>query len=410
MATDIKLDDDKVTVEGRLALITDLDIDEPKRRGGKPGDRRRALVHWEGDKLVVNFDKDYTGGVEIHGGDGPVQITSRTAGVQVDGKLQVKSAVQVDGDIRVAGAAQVDGAVKVAGSVQMDGRVKILGPDLEIDAKERRGTGGGDRRRALVHAPGDKLLLNWGSDYTGGVHINGGPSGGVQIHGGPSGVQLHGKVNVSGPLVVGVRVFSPSITTVDKEPRVSQFKEEAVDLGKEIEALRDAILSLKEETEALRIRSTVTAQASHYTQDGWRFCRKCAGLSYAPNRARSVCKADKGTHDVEGSAYVLFVKQSRYGGQAGWEWCHKCQLLGHGSAPLSGHCPAGGAHDRSRSPGYLVWHPGVSGGASREFNAQDGWRWCGLCFGLVHGQGACAAPGAPNGQHTFGDTSYHLQW
>lgn len=52
------------------------------------------------------------------------------------------------------------------------GTLDIAAADVEISVPERRG-GAMGRRRALVHGPGDQLVLNWSSDYTGGVRIEG---------------------------------------------------------------------------------------------------------------------------------------------------------------------------------------------------------------------------------------------
>lgn len=43
---------------------TDVLLDSPARKGGRPG-LRRALVHDHNDSLTLNYNKDYTGGVTI---------------------------------------------------------------------------------------------------------------------------------------------------------------------------------------------------------------------------------------------------------------------------------------------------------------------------------------------------------
>ena len=56
----------------------------------------------------------------------------------------------------------------------LDGRVvEVAGSDLMLDAAERRGPGGGNHRRALVHDTGDGLTLNYNGDYPGGVTVSG---------------------------------------------------------------------------------------------------------------------------------------------------------------------------------------------------------------------------------------------
>jgi len=46
---------------------TDIILDNKARRGGKGGSARRALVHDFGDKLTINYEGDYKGGVKING-------------------------------------------------------------------------------------------------------------------------------------------------------------------------------------------------------------------------------------------------------------------------------------------------------------------------------------------------------
>lgn len=71
MATDIKLDDnnaDWVTIEAAViaAKASDLILEAASRRSTKGGRFRRALVHGEGDSLIVNFNSDYPGGAQIN--------------------------------------------------------------------------------------------------------------------------------------------------------------------------------------------------------------------------------------------------------------------------------------------------------------------------------------------------------
>ena len=53
------------------------------------------------------------------------------------------------------------------------GHVKFTGPDIWLDNSSRRGGAVGICRRALVHSNNDVLTINYGSDYTGGVNIQG---------------------------------------------------------------------------------------------------------------------------------------------------------------------------------------------------------------------------------------------
>jgi hypothetical protein len=257
--------------------------------------------------------------------------------------------------------------------------LEIKGADLLIDLAERRGGAGGAQRRALVHGPGDVLTVNWARDYSGGV-------------------QVHGKVSAPDGLSVPIKGLGLEMANV----------------GDELYKLRSEMMALREQLEDLQIRSTITAEARHYTQGGWSSCDRCAHLTFAPNQARGVCPADKRQHGVDkGARYTLFVNKSRYAAQAGWGWCHKCQGMTHGTEPLSGHCPAGGTHDRSRSPSYLLWAPEVvqSGADAKDFKSQEGWRKCSRCQGLFLGAMTSVCPAPGGGAHNgAGSWNYHLQW
>ena len=65
---DIKLAGVLLTLEGNTVKLAapDLQIDHQPRRVSQTGSRR-ALVHGFNDKLVINFNKDYPGGVTIRG-------------------------------------------------------------------------------------------------------------------------------------------------------------------------------------------------------------------------------------------------------------------------------------------------------------------------------------------------------
>jgi hypothetical protein len=53
------------------------------------------------------------------------------------------------------------------------GVVKMTAWDVLVDSPIRRGTAGGEVRRALVHSGNDSLTINFDNDYTGGLFING---------------------------------------------------------------------------------------------------------------------------------------------------------------------------------------------------------------------------------------------
>lgn len=51
--------------------------------------------------------------------------------------------------------------------------LKTTAADLMIDSAPRRGGAGGPFRRALVHGPGDVLVVDFAGDYTGGTAVHG---------------------------------------------------------------------------------------------------------------------------------------------------------------------------------------------------------------------------------------------
>lgn len=152
MVSDIILEEEKVVVEGNLELeqiiaknnqlkvkCWDFILDWPDNRKGL-AQFRRALVHQNGDKLVINYGGDYSAGIKLDG-----------KGVEIPGPLNV-------GEITA-----------------INNQLVVHGWDLVLDAKERRAAGSDPKgmRRAFVHDTGDKLTLNWGKDFPGGVKIDG---------------------------------------------------------------------------------------------------------------------------------------------------------------------------------------------------------------------------------------------
>ena len=127
--SDLKFDGDWVIVEGTWLKVRTLDImlDAPSRRLNNSG-HRRALVHNYGDKLTINYNKDYPGGVNIQGELSVEKIKSHRLVLNVE--------------------------------------------DVVVDSPHRRSNSTG-YRRALVHDYNDGLTINWASDYPGGVTIKG---------------------------------------------------------------------------------------------------------------------------------------------------------------------------------------------------------------------------------------------
>ncbi len=116
-----------LTVRGGGILNADthsFQLDNPARRSGKRTTQVGTLVHEYGDKLFINAMGNYKGGVTIW-------------------------------DLTVRGG----------GILDIDTHTFIM------DCKPRRTKSEGSRR-ALVHDNDDKLVINYGADYPGGVEIN----------------------------------------------------------------------------------------------------------------------------------------------------------------------------------------------------------------------------------------------
>ena len=134
-------------------------------------------------------------------------------------------------------------------------------------------------------------------------------------------------------------------------------------------------------------------------QKGWRYCKKCEVLFYAP--AGTACPAG-GAHDGSASGCYLPFTAGEGGSQDRWRWCKRCGAMFH-SAGGAGRCPVGGDHDASGSGQY--W---ISTGTPQT-PAQIGWRSCRNCQALFWGggsQGVC-----PNGgkHDSDGSSTYGLR-
>lgn len=90
---------------------------------------------------------------------------------------------------------------------------------------------------------------------------------------------------------------------------------------------------------------------------GFRWCRKCQGLSiatFAPCMHAGIPGIPP-SHEYDGSGdYALAVNDADAPGQAGWKICKKCHGLNF--APSPGSCAAGGDHDNSDPDTFTVVH------------------------------------------------------
>jgi hypothetical protein len=148
-------------------------------------------------------------------------------------------------------------------------------------------------------------------------------------------------------------------------------------------------------------------------QNGWRLCRKCAGMFFGWSLVSpkfgdvplppfaGTCAAG-GLHDQSGSGDYWLATNSPFDpGQPLWRRCNKCACMfyaGHGA----GRCPAGGGHDSYASGDYsIMQNVGTSAG-------QNNWRWCNKCQGLFFGgwsgSGVCPAPSRIRGKHGHDQT------
>jgi len=135
--------------------------------------------------------------------------------------------------------------------------------------------------------------------------------------------------------------------------------------------------------------------AANFEQDNWRWCNKCQGLAFAGNSSPGTCPAGQ-SHDHSGSGNYRLVQNTPVllpSSQDNWRWCNKCQGLSFGGSSSSGTCPAGGTHDHAGSGNHdLIQNTSVS-----IPETQDNWRWCNKCQGLSYGgsssSGTCPAGG-----------------
>jgi hypothetical protein len=134
MSGDVKLDGDWVILEGKWARVQtwDLMLDAPDRRTNAAG-VRRAMVHAFGDRLILNFARDYPGGVEIQG---PLSLET----------VEVSNTLKVHGDLSLstADASQV----KIGGrrlacreAAGTPAERTLLGDEGDANPVELRGAG-----------------------------------------------------------------------------------------------------------------------------------------------------------------------------------------------------------------------------------------------------------------------------
>lgn len=151
---DIRLEKDKIVTDGNLEVGRILAepkehllwvngysimLDQEDRRGQKSSNDRAALTHDERDRLSINYNRAYTGGVEIRG---PINIPDPVT----IGRIKAESSKHL---------------------------LWINGYSIMLDQEDRRSQKSSNDRAALTHDEGDKLTLNYNRAYAGGVEIRG---------------------------------------------------------------------------------------------------------------------------------------------------------------------------------------------------------------------------------------------
>lgn len=129
----------------------------------------------------------------------------------------------------------------------LKGNRKEVGSDFEIDNSGRRTEHENPRRRALVHDFDDRLTLNWGKDYPGGVRILG--DVGVPGHLDAGSIETHGLVvthTASSPGQVAGQPVDPArmpLRRVGGEGATTQTV--TLDVGDELVGLRRRVAQLE---------------------------------------------------------------------------------------------------------------------------------------------------------------------
>lgn len=145
---------------------TDLEIFNKESKSIAPGDNRRALVHDENDKLIINYANDYTSGVDVQSN---LILKGGNSDLNPD-KLNTLLPNPIDKKNYIRGDTQLVGNLENEGSLTVKNNVDVLGTKISLNNSSVKGENDGSRR-ALIHDEGDKLTVNYANDYPGGVDI-----------------------------------------------------------------------------------------------------------------------------------------------------------------------------------------------------------------------------------------------
>jgi len=145
-------------------------------------------------------------------------------------------------------------------------------------------------------------------------------------------------------------------------------------------------------------------------QAGWNWCSLCQGLFFSGGASKGVCPVHGNEgHDSNNGEFSFAVVTGNVtaGAQPGWRFCWKCAGMFFSGNPGS-VCPAGQAHDASKSGHYSIqFGDNVPG-------TQGLWRWCRKCQGMFFSgdgsMGACpvgttatsVSPHDPTGSGAYG--------
>jgi hypothetical protein len=116
------------------------------------------------------------------------------------------------------------------------------------------------------------------------------------------------------------------------------------------------IIAAKPRRESADFDRWLLAAAARSEQDNWRWCSKCQGLAFAGNPSLGACPAGE-THDHAGSGNYRLIQDPAVllpFSQNNWRWCNKCQGLTFAGNPSPGACPAGETHDHAGSGNYVL--------------------------------------------------------
>jgi hypothetical protein len=148
-------------------------------------------------------------------------------------------------------------------------------------------------------------------------------------------------------------------------------------------------------------------------QSQWRYCSKCKGMFFGPNKAISVCPVSSQHDDSESGNYFLKVNVDDV--QRRWRRCGKCHSIFYKgdsvsycpvTTPETSHTAAADNRDYIMTIDSDDAAPGLTNAVPAPQGQQE-WRHCNRCGGLWYGPNiigsVCPAPGG--GNHSSADSA-----